>query len=163
MATKIRQLQRINEARPDQSQARDDAQLHSKVIAPNAPFVKSWKRDQGTADIQGIDTPHKTKIRRPASKGTRRVKRISAPAPAPKPAPAPASAGSRLRQTERGKAQDRAMMHSVIVKPSSPRVKAWLRDPGTADIKGIDTPKRRPARISRRTPRISPRSPKLSR
>lgn len=63
-----------------------------------------------------------------------------------------------LKQSPRGKATDDIRLHSVVIEPDSPRVKRWLKDPGTADIRGVDTP-----RISKRSKRITPKTPRLKR
>lgn len=55
-------LREIHSARSPQSQAMDNAQLHSKVISHTSPSVNRWIRDQGTADVQGIDTPSGSRI-----------------------------------------------------------------------------------------------------
>lgn len=35
---------------------------------------------------------------------------------------------------------DKARKHSIIVEPGNPRVRRWMRDQGTMDVLGIDTP-----------------------
>lgn len=55
-------------------------------------------------------------------------------------------------------ASDERQKHQVTIKPDSPKVKQWLKDPSSADIAGIDTP-----RLGRKSPRITPPTPKLKR
>jgi hypothetical protein len=40
------------------------------------------------------------------------------------------------------KAMDESQQHSIVVNPDSPRVKQWIRNPGSMDIQGIDTKSR---------------------
>lgn len=44
-------------------------------------------------------------------------------------------------RSARSRALDESQLHSVVIEPSSPKVKRWIKDQGTADIRGIDTPK----------------------
>lgn len=43
-------------------------------------------------------------------------------------------------RTNLSQASDKARKHSVIIKPDDPRARRWMRDPGSMDILGIDTP-----------------------
>ena len=63
------------------------------------------------------------------------------------------------RRSPRAQAIDESQTHQVTIDVDSPKVKQWVKDPSTADIKGIDTPSAR----RRRTPRITPPTPKLRR
>jgi len=52
-----RELLEIQEARSARAKAADRTRLHSKVVPVTSPRTRTWARDQGTMDIQGIDTP----------------------------------------------------------------------------------------------------------
>ena len=69
----VSQLQTIHDDRSDQSRRMDESQKHSVVIQPNDPRVERWKKNQGIADIQGIDTPRrgrKARLKRKKKKRT---------------------------------------------------------------------------------------------
>ncbi len=56
---------------------------------------------------------------------------------------------SRLREieaerTKRAQAVDSARQNATVVSPSSPRVRGWMKRPGSMDVQGIDTPGRSP-------------------
>lgn len=50
---------RIQSQRSKQSQNQDASRKHSIVISPDSPKLKYWVKDQGSMDVQGIDTPTK--------------------------------------------------------------------------------------------------------
>jgi len=78
--------------------------------------------------------------------------------------PLPYKEYAELKQTPRGRAQDLTRLHSIVIKPGSTRTKAWAKDPGSADIIGIDTPiTKRPPRLSGGRVRITPKTPRLRR
>jgi len=66
-----------------------------------------------------------------------------------------------VKQTQRGVRQDLRQLNKIVIEPGSPRTKRWLREPGSMDIKGIDTPSWKSPHISPRTPRITPKTPRL--
>ena len=43
-------------------------------------------------------------------------------------------------RSELSKSSDERQEHSLVVEPDDPRVERWMRDPGTMDVRGIDTP-----------------------
>jgi len=51
------EIQEIQSSRSTQSQAMDNAQLHSKVVPVTSPKTSQWARNQGSMDVKGIDTP----------------------------------------------------------------------------------------------------------
>jgi hypothetical protein len=53
-------------------------------------------------------------------------------------------------RTKLSKTRDLAKNNSTIVKPSSPRVKSWLKDPGSMDVRGVDTANKKKAKASRK-------------
>lgn len=52
----LSELQRIHTGRSPQSRAMDEGQPHKVTIDVTSPKVQRWMRDQGAADIKGIDT-----------------------------------------------------------------------------------------------------------
>ncbi len=67
-------LQAIHEARSLLSQSSDESQEHSLVVDPDDPRVKRWKRDPGSMDVRGIDTPKKGKGKKRAPRKSRQDK-----------------------------------------------------------------------------------------
>ena len=67
-----------HEARPLRSQSQDNAQLNSAVLSPDDPKTKSWLKDFGDYDVQGIDTPSGGKGRTAKTKRKKSGKRKSA-------------------------------------------------------------------------------------
>jgi len=55
------ELQAIHDSRSQYSRISDEQQTHALTIDPDDPRVEKWKRDQGSADVRGIDTPAKSK------------------------------------------------------------------------------------------------------
>jgi hypothetical protein len=43
-------------------------------------------------------------------------------------------------RSQLSRATDERLSHQITISPDSPRVRAWIRGPGRADIVGIDTP-----------------------
>ncbi len=54
------------------------------------------------------------------------------------------------------RASDERLAHQVTIDANDPKARGWVADPGTADIRGIDTPS-----ISKKERRITPKIPKL--
>lgn len=76
---------------------------------------------------------------------------------------------SRLKQinSERkpiSQSADASRANKTTVSPSDPRIKSWLRDPGSMDVLGVDTPPSitKPTRMPReKGVRLSPKTPRL--
>ena len=58
--------------------------------------------------------------------------------------------------------RDETQLHSVVLEPSSPIVKRWMRDPGSADIRGIDTPVKRQKKVKRGRRKTTPNPSMIS-
>jgi hypothetical protein len=69
------ELKGIHESRSPQSKAMDEMQSHQVTLEPDSPRVARWVRDQGYADIRGIDTPSRKKKRT-----VKKAKRKTSPA-----------------------------------------------------------------------------------
>lgn len=106
--------------------------------------------------------------------------------PKPEAKQEPASTETKLDQIERqilekrqadrthlSQASDKSRRHSIIVSPEDPKVRTWMKDPGSMDVFGIDTPKgvkmpiavtvkTRTPRISKRVPRITPKRARIT-
>lgn len=54
---------------------------------------------------------------------------------------------------------DERQPHSITIDKNDPRVKLWLKDQGRADIRGIDTPRYRPPKMSTPKRKVSPTLP----
>ena len=54
---KTTNLQSIHESRSPLSQSSDERQTNLVTIDPDDPKVERWKRDPGSMDVRGIDTP----------------------------------------------------------------------------------------------------------
>jgi hypothetical protein len=61
-------------------------------------------------------------------------------------------------RSSRSKSADESRSNALTLDPGDPRVDIWERDPGRADIIGIDTPRKSKSSNSRRTSRKSSRS-----
>jgi len=57
-----------------------------------------------------------------------------------------------IQESRTGKSQsaDMAQEHSTVISPTSPQVEEWIKDPGSMDVKGIDTPPSKKARKPRK-------------
>lgn len=72
-ATTVTELRSLEQSRSPLSQSSDERQSHSVILEPDDHRVEKWKRDPGSADIRGIDTPKgggKPKVRRKSKKST---------------------------------------------------------------------------------------------
>ena len=49
--------------RVSRSKASDSARLHKTVIRKDDPRYEQWRRDSGSMDVRGIDTPRGKGIR----------------------------------------------------------------------------------------------------
>ena len=167
----MEQLRKIHEKRSPEAQALDEKQEHHNIISPgDSEAVKRWKKDPGTADIEGIDTP-KRRVRKtkPLRAKSERVKRVSK-GKVPAKVKSKRYTKAELREIHAGRnprsiASDNRQLHSRIIEQDSPGVPGWITNPGRADITGIDTPPitgRKP-RLSGGRTRITPRRPKLGR
>jgi len=58
-------------------------------------------------------------------------------------------------RTTLSQASDKAKKHSIIITPDDPRAKKWIKDPGTMDILGVDSP----ASVTKAT--VKPKQPKF--
>ena len=69
-------------------------------------------------------------------------------------------------RSPQARALDISQQHHIVIEPTDSRVKRWMRDQGSADIRGIDTPRYRPPKLttpSRRRPvAVSNKSPFIS-
>lgn len=45
------------------------------------------------------------------------------------------------QRTKLSQSQDASKKHSVIIEQDDPKIKQWVRDPGSMDVLGVDTPK----------------------
>jgi len=68
----ISELRAVHAQRRPQSIIMDEGQSHKVTIAPSSPRVKSWMRDQGVADVEGIDTPGRIKASTPSYRKAKR-------------------------------------------------------------------------------------------
>jgi len=59
-------------------------------------------------------------------------------------------------RTDRAKAADERLQHSVVIEPDDPRADVWKRDPGRMDVRGVDTPRKSKARKRKTSHRSSP-------
>jgi len=139
------------------------AQEHSTVISPASPQVDEWIEDPGSMDVKGIDTPPTRKPRKPR-KPKAEVKKERKPRAKREAKPkVEEPKGKRLLKSEileiqegrseRSQASDLAKEHSTVVPVTSRRTRAWARDQGSMDVQGIDTPRRRKTKRTKRQPR----------
>lgn len=64
-------LQSIESSRSALSQSSDERQSNLVTIGPDDPGVERWKRDPGSMDVRGIDTPRRVRGKRPVRKSRR--------------------------------------------------------------------------------------------
>lgn len=55
--TDLSNLLAVHNARSNRARATDETRKHSITIASDSPKVKTWIKNQGNADIKGVDTP----------------------------------------------------------------------------------------------------------
>ena len=65
VADKPTDLQAIHDSRSPRSKSADESQSNALTLEPDDPRVDIWERDPGRADVKGIDTPRKRKIKSP--------------------------------------------------------------------------------------------------
>jgi len=80
-------------------------------------------------------------------RGVVRARVEAAKAEKPKPKAKPKTTKAELQaihesRSRQSKAMDEAQSHHVTIEADSPKVERWKRNPGIADVKGIDTPKK---------------------
>ena len=116
----------------------------------------------GKISSKEMDVKHKAIHKKTDAAAAIMRKRVWGEYPETLPSRAELEKIQRMR-TSRSQASDLARQHSVVISPDNPKVATWLKDQGTADIQGIDTPpiSRRGSKISRRTPRITPKAGRL--
>lgn len=86
-----------------------------------------------------IEKPAKPEAALP--KAEPKAEKVKIVKPEKQPVPGPAELQRiHASRSPLSQSMDNRQRHSVIVEPSSPRVKVWIRDAGRMDIKGIDTP-----------------------
>jgi len=56
---------------------------------------------------------------------------------------------------------DEVLLHGKVIQPDSPYTPRWIRDPGSMDIRGVDTPGSVPRVKNRKAARPKPPHPKL--
>lgn len=121
---------------------------------------------QAIAESHYEDNSHEVQIKRAVKSGKkippdvltdypeiRKLKASAAKKGKPAPKKKPAEDGtvysiSELQvihdaRTPRSKAMDEAQAHGTVIKPDDTRVERWVREPGSADIEGIDTKKQK--------------------
>jgi len=54
-------------------------------------------------------------------------------------------------RSPRSKSADESQSNAVTIEPDDPRVDIWMRDPGGADVRGIDTPRKSSVRKPRKS------------
>ena len=159
----ITELREIQGRRTEKSQSADMAQEHSTVISPTSPQVEEWIEDPGSMDVKGIDTPPAKKARKPRKPKAEVKKERKPRAKSKAKSKAEKPEGKRLLKgelleiqegrSERSQSSDLAREHSVVVPVTSRRTRTWSRKPGSMDVQGIDTPRKKKAKRGKKSSR----------
>jgi N12 class adenine-specific DNA methylase/ppGpp synthetase/RelA/SpoT-type nucleotidyltranferase len=157
----VSKLKDISEKREPRALTLDNELKHAIVIQPTDPEVAKWKKDPGSMDVQGVDTPvkrqrkpraeteHKPKAKAKHSKTTLREYREL-------------NAGRSARSI----AMDNSKKHGTTVTHNDRIAYKWKRDPGSMDILKVDSGPgvTKPTHISEnKAPGISQRGSSISR
>lgn len=116
----------------------------------------------GKMSSKEMDEKHKAIHKKTDAVAATMRKRVWGEYPETLPSRAELEKIQRMR-TPRSQASDLARQHSVVISADSPKVATWLKDQGTADIRGIDTPSisKRGSKLSSKPLRITPKTPRL--
>ncbi len=119
-ATPMAELREISQRRSKRAQSQDLKRKHRYTITPrDKERLLQWARDQGNADIMGIDTPPGvTKRKKPsARKGLTPISQLRA---------------SNQRRSKRAQLLDKNQANKITISPRDKAgVKAWKRDMGS--------------------------------
>ena len=175
-ATPMTELREINQRRSLRAQAQDLRRKHRYTITPkDKARLLQWARNQGQADVIGIDSPpsavKRTKPspkRRRATETPRETMKTTTKIRQPRKGYTPISELRKRsqRRTQQAQTLDINQRHGVTISPRDKAgVRNWAKDMGSADVLGVDSPPSvtKPTRLpSRGRSRITPKRPRIT-